>query len=88
MDRDWISTFNQPSSEYKHSLTFRVRRYVVIATKTVHRLQIRPIVHNWRAPLPFPQVTSGSVQYGEGQTYTDGRGQYTFRLGYASREMQ
>jgi len=38
--------------------------YVVIATKPVHRLQIRPTVHNWRAPpLPFPQVTSGSVQY-------------------------
>jgi len=32
--------------EYKHSLTFRVRRYVVIATKPVHRLHIRPIVHN------------------------------------------
>jgi len=31
----------------------------------------------------IPQVTSGSVQYGEGQTYTDGRGQYPFRLGYA-----
>jgi len=30
-------------SEYEHSLTFRVRRYVVIATKPVHRLQIRPI---------------------------------------------
>jgi len=42
-----------------YSLTFRVRRYVdmcidcryarryvVIATKPVHRLQIRPIVHN------------------------------------------
>ena len=33
-------------SEYKNSLTFRVRRYVVIATKPVHRLQIRPIMHN------------------------------------------
>jgi len=31
---------------YKHSLTFCVRRYVVIATKPVHLLQIRPIVHN------------------------------------------
>ena len=36
--------------------------HVVIATKPVHRLQICPIVHNYRAPLPFPQVTSGSVQ--------------------------
>ena len=37
---------NQAYSEYKNSLTFRVRRYVVIATKPVHRLQIHPIVHN------------------------------------------
>ena len=29
-----------------HSLTFSVRHYVVIATKPVHRLQNRPIVHN------------------------------------------
>jgi len=46
----------------KHSLTFRVRRYVVIATKPVHRLQIRPIVDNYRAPPTTPQLTSGSVQ--------------------------
>jgi len=37
---------NQVQSEYEHSLTFRVRRYVVVATKPVHLLQIRPIVHN------------------------------------------
>ena len=37
---------NQAYSEYKHSLTFRVRRYVVITTKPVHRLQLLPIVHN------------------------------------------
>jgi len=40
---------HQAYSEYKHSLTFRVRRYRcydVIATKSMHRLQIRPIVHN------------------------------------------
>jgi len=37
---------NQAYSKYKHSLIFRVRRYVVIVTKPVHRLQIRPIVHN------------------------------------------
>jgi len=30
----------------EHSLTFRVERYIVIATKTVQRLQIRPVVHN------------------------------------------
>ena len=30
----------------EHSLTFRVRRYVVIATQPMHRLEMRPIVHN------------------------------------------
>ena len=54
---------NQAQNEYNHSLTFRMRRYVVIATKSVHRLQIRQIVHNQRAPsIPFPQVTSGYVR--------------------------
>jgi len=32
--------------EYKQSLTLRIRGYVVIETKPVHRLQIRPIMHN------------------------------------------
>jgi len=35
---------------------------VAIAMQPVHRLQVRPIVHNWEHPLPLPQVTSGSVQ--------------------------
>jgi len=39
---------------YKNSLTFRVRRYVVIATKPVDRLQIRPVVHNYGAPPTIP----------------------------------
>jgi len=30
----------------QHSLTFRIRRYVVIARKPVHRMQICPTVHN------------------------------------------
>jgi len=34
----------------------------VIATKPVHRLQIRPIVHNYRARPTIPQLTSGPVQ--------------------------
>jgi len=46
--------------------------YVVTATKPVHRLQIRPIVHNYRHLLPFSQVTSGPCssarECGEGQT--------------------
>jgi len=44
----------QAQSEYKHSLTFRIRCHVVIATKPVHQLQIHPIVHNQRASLPLP----------------------------------
>jgi len=33
-----FNTINKAQSEYKYSRTFRVRRYVVIATKPVHRL--------------------------------------------------
>jgi len=46
MVKDHPRYLNQAYSEYKHSLIFRVRRYVVIATKPVHWLQICPIVHN------------------------------------------
>jgi len=37
-----------------YSLTFHVRRshYVAIVTQPVHRLQIRPIVHNYRG-IPY-----------------------------------
>jgi len=45
---------NQAYSEYKHLLTFRIRRYVVIATKPVHQLQICPTMQNYRAHLLFP----------------------------------
>jgi len=44
----------------EHLRTFRVRtciwgsRYVAIATQPVHRLQIRPIVHNWGASPTTP----------------------------------
>jgi len=41
-----VTHANQAYSEYKHSLTFRVRRYAAIATKPVHQLQIWPVVHN------------------------------------------
>ena len=37
---------NEAYNEYKHSLTFRARHCVVIATKSVHRLQIRSTVYN------------------------------------------
>ena len=47
--------------------------HVVTATKPVDRLHIRPILHNWRAPIPFPQLTSEFLHAvvwvcGEGQT--------------------
>jgi len=44
--RTYCYRANQAQSEYKHSLTFRVWRYVVIATKPVQRLQMRHTVHN------------------------------------------
>jgi len=57
-------TTNQARSEYKHSLTFRVRRYVVIATKPVHRGTIANPPNNAQLGIPptIPQVISGSVQ--------------------------
>jgi len=64
-------------SEFKHSLKFRVRRYVVIATKPVHRLQIHPIVHNYKAPLPFLQLTPGSVQLCENAARDRHTGRHT-----------
>jgi len=84
---------NQAYSEYKHSLTFRVRQSVVTATKPVHRLQICQIVHNYGVPLPFPQVTSGpcstvDMWWGtDRHTHTDGRDHYTFRVIYDSCKM-
>ena len=53
---------NQAQSEYKHSLTFCVWRYAVIATKSAHRLQIAQQCTTRGRSLPFPQVTSRSVQ--------------------------
>ena len=40
------SSLDRQPMKYKPCLTFRIRRYVLIATKSVHRLQIRLIVHN------------------------------------------
>jgi len=62
LHQEVVDKVNQAYSEDKHSLTFRVRRYFVTAMKPVHLLQIRSIMHNYGHPLPFPQVTSGSVQ--------------------------
>jgi len=35
-----FAVVNHAQSEYKHSLTFHIRRSVVIAMKPMHRLQI------------------------------------------------
>jgi len=51
--------------------------YVVIATKPVHRLQIRPIAHNQSAPPIIPptyiRVRAVLCECGEGQTDTQTR---------------
>jgi len=44
------NNFNQAQSMYKHSLTFCIWRYVVIATKPAQRLQIRPRLHPHHSP--------------------------------------
>jgi len=85
------------ASNHKHSLTFHVRSYAVTATKPIHRLQIHQTAHNYRArpiiPPTYIRVRAVVWECGEGQRdihtdrYTDGRDQYTFRRGYASREM-
>jgi len=54
-------------SEYKHTLTFRVWRYVVTATKPVHRLQIRPTVHPYHSPT-YTRVGAVVRECSEGQT--------------------
>ena len=89
-----LPLYNTNQAYTEHSLTFRVRRYVVIATKPVHRLQIYPIMHNYREPpttIPPTYIRGRAVVWecGEGQAdrHTDALDQYTFRLGYASREM-
>jgi len=50
-------------SEYKHvGLLANISRsrYVAIATQPVQRLQIRPILHNYRVqPLPLPKLHPG-----------------------------
>jgi len=54
--------------------TFCVRHYVIIETKPVHRLQICPTLHNYRAPTTIPpsyiRVCAVMWECGEGQTDT------------------
>jgi len=80
---------------YKHSLTFRVRRYVVIANETraptanppnSAQLQGSPTI-----PATYIQVRVVERECVEGQTdtqtHTDGRDHYTSCFGYALCEM-
>jgi len=74
--------------------------YVVIATKPVYRLQIRPIVHNYRGtPYHSPKLHPGprssvgmrlgTDRHTDTQTdaQTEARDHYTFRVVYDSREL-
>jgi len=69
-------------------------RYVVIAMKPVHQLQIHSIVHNEGAPPTIPPSYIWVVRtvvwtWGDGQTHahTDTCDQHTFRVVYNSHEM-
>jgi len=47
--------YSQAQSEYKHVLASILRsRYVAIATQLVHRVQIRPTLHNYGASPTTP----------------------------------
>ena len=68
-----------------------VTRYVAIATQPVHRLQIRPIMHNKGAasttPPSYIRVRAVVWAYGRGKTDTDARDHNTFCVVYDSRKM-
>ena len=57
-----INAYNSKTTHRASTSTSDTSRSscVVIATKPVHRLQVRPIVHNQRAPHTIPEITSGS----------------------------
>jgi len=56
----------------------------------MHRLQIRPIAHNYRAPLPFPKLHPGpysNVGMQRGRDTHRQTDRHTFRVIYESREI-
>jgi len=74
------TTSNQAYSQYKHSLTFRVGHHVGMATKPVHRSQIRvQQCTTRRHPYPSPNLhpcpcsSVGMWRGTDRQTDTDGR---------------
>ena len=79
---------NQAWSEYKQSLTFRVRRYVVTAENPPNTAQlgVTPTI-----PPSYIRVRVVVWACGEGQTdtdtRTDGRDHYTFRVTCDSLEI-
>jgi len=80
---------------YKHSLTSRIWRYVVVAMKYVQR---RALIANppnspqlegtpYHSPKLHPGPRSSVGMWWGTDRLTDGRDQYTFRLSYVSHEM-
>ena len=70
----WGHNLNQAQIEYKHVLANISRsRYVAIATQPIHRLQIRPIVHNQGASPTTPPsyIRVRAVVWACGRRQTD-----------------
>ena len=89
-----VAYCNQPQSEYKHSLTLVVYKTINLHSVCYQSNKTRALIANppnsaqlEGTPLPFPQsyiwVHAVVCECSKGQTdsHTDGRGQYTFRLG-------
>ena len=64
------SSGNRQTRHRASTLIFRIWRYVVVATKPMHRLQIHPIAHYYRAP-PFPKLHPGPCSSVEMRWGTD-----------------
>jgi len=84
-----LATFDKPGTgEYKHTLTFRVRRYVVIETKLCAPIADPPNnAQQECTPTIRPsyiRVRTVVWECGEGQTrHTDTQTAVTNRFGYA-----
>jgi len=80
--------YNRAQSEYRALADISRSRYVVTATKLLHRLQICPIVHNYHSPKlhPGPCSSVGMWQETERQTRRRPRPLYILRP-YDSHEI-
>jgi len=76
---------------HKHLLTFRVRRYVVSNETGAPIANLPNSAQLQGTPTIPPTYIRVLAVWERGKRHThrhtDGRDQYTFRLGYASREM-